>query len=337
LLQEEEQVYTTIGGQISIGGSIENNNQIAKYTTELGNGMPLRKWMQRVAYDAYNADPMGLVYVEHDDEKPSVTYKCIKSIQDYHNHGRELEYVCFKIENEDRRSYGFGGIMLELQSTCKYFRFVDEAQDVIVLYENDKATIVDNEYVKPLANRFGRVPGFIIGDITDFTDSNNFMSRLFPVIELADCFLKDRSVEQLQKNYHGFAKAIEPFLQCGTCQGHGVKGGLPCPDCSTPGSDIGSGFKRRTKVGDVSRFNLEMLKDINFDFHKIFGYVTPDIASMEWQSKALYALEALMYRTHWGSVTPAKVEFSGTQQVSDTATKVIEDKQPCCFAFKYLF
>jgi hypothetical protein len=49
---------------------------------------------------------------------------------------------------------------------------------------------------------------------------------------------------------------------------------------------------------------------------------------MEYQNKALYALEALMYRTHWGSVTPAKVEFNGSQNVADTATKVVSDNQP---------
>lgn len=324
LLQEEEQVYTTVGGQISIGGSKTHNDNIGKYTGELGNDMPLRKWMQRVGYDAYNADPMGLFYVENDDEKPMITYKCITSIQDYDNDGRKLEYVCFKIGSKDYTQYNISGVTLEMQSKSQYFRFVDEVQDIVVKYDNGKAILEGEE----MPNRFGRVPGFILGDIVDFTNHDNFMSRLFPIIELADCFLRDRSIEHLQKIYHGFAKAIEPFLQCGTCQGEGVKGGIPCPECTTPGADIGSGYKRRTKVSDVSRFPLEMLKDINFDFNKIFGYVTPPIDSMEQQQRSLYALEALMYRTHWGSVTPAKVEFSGTQQVSDTATKVIEDKQP---------
>jgi hypothetical protein len=323
LLQEEEQVYTTVGGQITIGAPVSNNESIGRFTTELGNKMPLRKWMQRVGYDAYNADPMGLLYVEHDGIKPTVSYKCIKSIHDYDNYGRELNYVCFKIDHKDYKQYNIAGIDLQMQAKAQHYRFVDDVQDIVVRYDNGNCIEVDS-YV----NVFGRVPGFIISDIVDFTNQNRFLSRLFPIIELADCFLKDRSVEQLQKNYHGFAKAIEPFLQCGTCMGEGVKGGIPCPDCSTPGSDTGSGYKRRTRISDVSRFPLAMLSEVNFDFRKIFGYVTPDIASMEYQNKALYALEALMYRTHWGSVTPAKVEFNGGQNVSDTATKVISDNQP---------
>jgi hypothetical protein len=323
LLQEEEQVFTTVGGQITIGSPVTTNEDVSRYTVELGNHMPLRKWMQRVGYDAYNADPMGLLFIEHDGETPMVTYKCIKSIHDYHNEGRHLDYVCFRIDERDYNQYSIGGITFEMQSKNTYYRFIDESQDTVVLYDNGQAIQVNT-----VPNVFGRVPGFIISDIVDFTNHNRFMSRLYPIIELADCFLKDRSVEQLQKNYHGFAKAVEPFLQCNTCQGEGNKGGIACPDCSTPGASVGSGFKRQTKVSDVSRFPLEMLKEISFDFKKIFGYVTPDIASMEYQNKALYALEALMYRTHWGSVTPAKAEFNGTQQIADTATKVLQDTQP---------
>lgn len=327
LLQEEEQVYTTIGGGITIGGLPETPD-IGKYTSNAANGMPLRKWMQRVAYDAYNADNMGILFVEHDGIKTTVTYKCITGIQDYDNRGRELKYVCFKIGKDEYKEYNFGGLMIDLQTECQYFRWVDEDQDIIVKYENGTAILVDNEYVQPLGNVFGRVPGFIISDIVDFTDSNKFMPRLYPIIELADCFLKDRSIAELQKAYHGFAKAVEPFLQCDTCHGDGVSGGLPCPKCTQPGQEVGSGYKTKTKVSDVSRFPIEMLKDVNFDFRKIFGYVTPDISSMEYQNKALFALEALMYRTHWGSVSPAKIEFNGTQDVADTATKIIEDKQP---------
>lgn len=323
LLQEEEQVFTTVGGQITIGAPVSKDEDIARYTVDLGNKMPLRKWMQRVGYDAYNADPMGLLFVEHDGQKPMVTYKCIKSIQDYKNNGRHLEYVCFKIDKHDYRSYNIGGVMMDMQSTAQYFRFIDDVQDTVVKYDNGQAIEVNT-----VPNVFGQVSGFIISDIVDFTNHNRFMSRLYPIIELADCFLKDRSVEQLQKNYHGFAKAVEPFLQCGTCRGEGVKGGLPCPDCSTPGMDIGTGYKRKTKVSDVSRFPLEMLKEINFDFHKIFGYVTPDIASMEYQNKALTALEAVMYRTHWGSNSPVNVDFNGTQNIQETATKTLTDTQP---------
>jgi hypothetical protein len=323
LLQEEEQVFTTVGGQITIGAPISDNDDISKYTVNLGNNMPLRKWMQRVGYDAYNADPMGLFFVEHDGNKPMVTYKCIKSIQDYKNNGRTLEYVCFKIDRHDYPSYSIGGVMLEMQSTSQFFRFVDEVQDIVVRYDNGQAFEIN---IFP--NAFKVVPAFIISDVVDFTNHNRFMSRLYPIIELADCFLKDRSIEQLQKNYHGFAKAVEPFLQCSTCAGEGVKGGLPCPDCTTGGADIGTGFKRRTKISDVSRFPIDMLKEVSFDFRKIFGYVTPDIASMEYQNKALMALEALMYRTHWGSNTPAKVDFNGTQNLQETATKTLTDTQP---------
>lgn len=323
LLQEEEQVFTTVGGQISIGTPVSKDEDITKYTVNLGNKMPLRKWMQRIGYDAYNADPMGLFFIEHDGKVPMITYKCIKSIHDYKNDGRDLEYVCFTIDEKQYTQFNIGGAYFEAHQQAQFYRFVDEVQDTVVRYDNGQAIVVNT-----LPNKFGRVPAFIISDVVDFTNHNKFMTRLYPIIELADCFLKDRSVEQLQKNYHGFAKAVEPFLQCGTCAGEGVKGGLPCPDCTTPGADIGTGFKRKTKISDVSRFPLDLLKEVNFDFKKIFGYVTPDIDSMEYQNKALYALEALMYRTHWGSVTPAKAEFNGTEQVADTATKVLQDTQP---------
>lgn len=320
LLQEEQQVYTTVGGSVTIGGA--PSADVGKYTAGL------RKWMQKTGYNAYNADPMGLFFVEHDGAQHTVVYKCISSVWDYKNIGRQLEYVCFAIDKNEYAAYSFSSVMMEASGDGKYYRWVDSEQDVVVKYENERATIVDNNSVKPIVNKFGRVPGFIISDIPDFTNGDKFLSRIYPIIELADCFLKDRSIEELQKAYHGFAKAVEPFLQCSICAGEGNLGGKPCPSCTPAGADRGTGYKLRTKVADVSRFPLSMLQDVNFDFRKIFGYVTPDIDSMEWQNKALYALEALMYRTHWGSVTPAKAEFNGTQDIVDTATKVLEDKQP---------
>lgn len=329
LLREEQQVFTTKGGSISYTNSKRKEKVIIDAMSKYGDGIGLRKWVETYAKPAFDTDPMGLIFMEHNDGEPYPTYKRVTSIHDYISEGRELEYVCFYIPQHEIKHYGINN---KGNEGCKYYRFVDEDYDRIVYVQNDVAILapMNEGYSAELPNMWDDVPAIIISDMVQYYDTGRYESRIQVLSELGDCFLRDRSIRDLQKLYHGFAKAVEPLLRCSTCEGEGLLQGMPCPDCSQPGHDKGSGYKTRTRISDVSRFPIEILNEAGgFDFKKLFGYVTPDIASWQQQNSDLSALEQLMYITHYGTMSNATVQgYNGTQSTTETATKTLMDTLP---------
>jgi hypothetical protein len=329
LLREEGQVFTTKGGSISYTNSKRKEKVIIDAMSNYGDGIGLRKWVETYAKPAFDTDPMGLIFMEHNDGEPYPTYKRVTSIHDYISEGRELEYVCFYIPASEIKQYGINN---KGNEGCKYYRFVDEEYDRIVYVQNDVAILapMNEGYNAELPNMWDDVPAIIISDMVQYYDTGRYESRIQVLSELGDCFLRDRSIRDLQKLYHGFAKAVEPLLRCSTCEGEGLLQGMPCPDCSQAGHDKGSGYKTRTRISDVSRFPIEILNEAGgFDFRKLFGYVTPDIASWQQQNSDLSALEQLMYITHYGTMSNATVQgYNGTQSTTETATKTLMDTLP---------
>lgn len=280
------------------------------------------------------------------------TYKCSQDIWEYQCNGRSLDYVCFALTQEELIMYGIQEeattVYPNTQNGSKppinkqYFRWVDGMQDVIVKLETSATFTTDttapqvniltlNGAENPIKGLWNnKVPGFIVSDLIRFTDPATFNTPLWSVIELADAFLYDRSINLLTKKYHGFPKAVEPLLRCSTCGGDGMKDGHACPTCTIPGNDRGSGYKTETKVGDVSKFPADILgKDNapNFDFRKIFGYVTPDIDGINMQIDGLRSLEELMFITYWTKNNNQISGFNGKQDVKETATQVLTDLQ----------
>jgi len=329
LLREEGQVFTTKGGSISYTNSKRKEKVIIDAMSKYGDGIGLRKWVETYAKPAFDTDPMGLIFMEHNDGEPYPTYKRVTSIHDYISEGRELEYVCFYIPQSEVKQYGINN---KGNEGCKYYRFVDEDYDRLVYVQNDVAILapMNEGYSAELPNMWDDVPAIIISDMVQYFDTGRYESRIQVLSELGDCFLRDRSIRDLQKLYHGFAKAVEPLLRCSTCEGEGLLQGMPCPDCSQAGHDKGSGYKTRTRISDVSRFPIEILNEAGgFDFNKLFGYVTPDIASWQQQNSDLSALEQLMYITHYGTMSNATVQgYNGTQSTTETATKTLMDTLP---------
>lgn len=330
LLKEEKQVFTTRGGSARFNLSEKQEEEFNALLANIRYGMPLRKWTERIAWVASNVDPMGVVFMEVEQMKGKTspkcypTYKSTENIHDYLPVGRDLEYICFKITPDEYKTYGIptepGNTPMGVAS--KYYRWVDESQDVIVMSSGD-GYIQATGLTQParIVNTWGRVPGFILSDLMSFDDPQKFLSRLDEVIELAECYLNDRADRNLQKKFHGFAKAVEPLLKCSSCK-EGHKRGVECPDCK------GTGYKLITKVADVAKFPLEILKDVSsFDFKKIFGYVTPPIETWDKQDSSLSDLDALTYYTYWGVVNMKMMGFNG-KNLDETATKTLSDLQP---------
>ncbi|MBK7885484.1 MAG: hypothetical protein IPJ81_18090 [Chitinophagaceae bacterium] len=298
LLQQEDMVFSARGGSSYFNLPGEQEKQMNVLLDDVKFGLSLRKWMRNFALPAYRCDPMGIIFMEVEqaymnesgqinEPKAYPTYKSIHSIYDYLPKGRKLEYICFKLTIADAIAFQVTDekfIGRKKSDASEYYRFVDDAKDLIVKYSEGKVSLVTNIKQKnPIANFWKRTPGFIISDLMLFNDPTCFTSPVNTVVELADCFLQDRSVRDLQKKYHGFAKAVEPLLTCATCGGNKSFGGHPCKDCTPPGGGEPTGYKLKTKVSDVARFPLDVFAESSFDFNKIFGYVTPDIQG--WENK----------------------------------------------------
>lgn len=346
LLQMEEMVFSARGGSSYFRlPTDEQETQMNALLSNVRFGISLRKWIKNFAIKAYRTDPMGIVFMEVEQQRITAdgtlippnaypTYKSIACIYDYKPNGRRLEYVCFQLTKSEAVYFGITDPDLEgLLNDAKtnYYRLVDDAKDIIVKKEESTVRLATNiTHKNPVANTWKRTPGFIISDLMLYTDTNKFLSPLNLVVELADCFLQDRSIRDLQKKYHGFAKAVEPLLSCPTCEGTGYVSSNACPDCAIKGADKGSGYKLKTKVSDVAKFPLEILENSGFDFRKIFGYVTPDIESWNKQDNSLNDLEELIELTYWGTlrVKKTKQNATNTDGQPKTATEIDSNEQP---------
>lgn len=341
-LQEEEQIFTARGGSSHFQLSDDQEAIMNGLLEDVRFGINLRQWVKTFGLQAYRNDPMGLIFMEVEElfESDGVqiptpkcypTYKSIKGIYDYLPNGRKLEHVCFQlsvsqliefgINDKDFTMYPENGRVAPRDKQTPYYRFVDDEKDMIVKHDNEKVFLVANTTQKnPIRNAWTRVPAFLASDLINFIEPECFGSPLQFLVELCDSFLTDRSVRDLQKKYHGFAKAVEPLLKCSTCGGEGQAKGSACPDCTPAGANRGTGYKLRTKVSEVSKFPLEILETVaQFDFKKIFGYVTPDIDSWKQQDATLDQLEQLIYYTYWG--VGKATQIAGAQAPGKTGDK----------------
>ncbi len=340
LLQQEDMVFTARGGSSYFNLPDNQEKQMNMLLSDVRFGMSLRKWMRNFALHAYRSDPMGIIFMEVDqvyvdesgqlrEPKTYPTYKSIYSIYDYLPNGRQLEYVCFKLTVGEAIRFGIKDDKLngrKKEEVSEYYRFIDDAKDLIVKYSEGKVSLATNiEQKNPIPNQWKRVPGFIISDLILFNDPSCFVSPVSTVVELANCFLQDRSVRDLQKKYHGYAKAVEPLLTCSTCSGNKSVNGQPCTDCTPPGGEP-TGYKLRTKVSDVARFPLDIFNESSFDFKKVFGYVTPDIQGWEKQDASLEDLEELMEMTYWGTIRMKRPKPGISNDM--TATEVNSNDAP---------
>jgi hypothetical protein len=343
LLQQEDMVFTAKGGSANYNLPDEQERQMTVILDDVSFGLSLRKWIRNFALPAYRSDPMGIVFMELESvitgmevgitARAYPTYKSIFCIYDYLPNGRKLEYVCFQLTVAEAREFGIQDEELKDQADpsqkTKFFRFVDDAKDLIVKQKEGRVELVTAITQRnPLPNEWNRTPAFMMSDLMLFYEPQCFVSPLHLVVELADCFLYDRSVRDLQKKFHGFSKAVEPLLTCSNCSGAKYIDGNPCPSCTPPGGEP-TGYKLKTKVSDVARFPLSVFEDSSFDFQRIFGYVTPDIKGWEKQDMSLADLEVLIKSTYWGTATETKTSGPSTSQnQEETATKTDVNQRP---------
>lgn len=335
LTQKEGMVFSSRGGSLLFSGidskkQSDLNDRISKVRI----GISLRSWIKEFANKAYEVDPMGLIFIEKDEEgNPYPTYKSIKSVYDYSGSGRSLDYVCFQLTNNEAYKFDIPDEQLEKlshstskTSPSKYFRFVDETNDYIFKKDNNEVTLVElkeDGTSMTIEHQFGSCPSFIVSDIPNFTNNSQYISKFDNIIELAECYQQDRSIRDLTKKFHGFPKLVQPIVKCGKCV-EGYIGNTVCPDCS------GTGRKKISNISDTIDIPLEMLSEnTSLDIKKIFVYITPPIETWNKQDNSLSDLENLISDVFWG--TDNRKFTQGTTLKSDnqeTATKTMTNLQP---------
>lgn len=331
LLQREDMVFTAQGGaSFYTGLDPAQTVTFDAYLDKIRFGMTVRTWVKEFALKAYRSDPASVIFMEMDSqENVYPTYKSIFGIYDYLPNGRTLEYIVFKLTVKDCINYGikddFGTNNTSTYVT-NYFRFVDDAGDRIYKWSNSTLTLVEGQ-VFPIAGE--KVPGFIVSDLIDFDNTQQFCSPLGYCVELADCYFRDRSVRDLSKKYTGFPKSVEPLLTCSLCIGTGMLSGKACPSCTPVGADRGTGYKLITKVADVARFPLNALKE-GFDVRKVYAYISPPVETWNKQDTSLADYENQIRDVYWGSYSRQSTTGPtvGETGLEETATKTLADLQP---------
>lgn len=338
LLQREEMVFTAKGGASMYGGLDEGQAAILDSKLDrIRFNMSIRKWVKEFALQAYRTDPMGVLFVEADATANSYpTYKSTDCIYDYQTTGRKLEYIAFRLQPAEAKQFlsdagldtSDENLNIRAKYTTVYFRYVDDARDLIIKSQTATISIL-HEIPLP----FDATPGLIVSDIIDFTNPVNFLSPVHKTVELADTYLTDRSIRDLSKKYSGFPKGYEPILSCTRCTGTGFVSGQACPECTPTGATKGLGIKLRTKVADIARFPLPAAGQPNNtpDPSKFFGYITPSIETWDKQDTSLNDIESAMNDTYWG--TGSKQSTTGPTTTDkhafkETATKTLADLQP---------
>ena len=335
LFQREEMVFHAHGGATYFEGlDDDQTQQLNAKLNSIRFGQSIKEWIHQFALQAYRSDPMGVIFIEIDqNDNIYPTYKCINTVWDYQSTGRQLEYVCFQLNKSEALSFGITDKDIEGSTGDKktnYFRFCDDSQDTIFKISDGKVYLANINGNNPIKNQFEKLPAFVVSDLISYNNSQLFISPIDAVIELAEMYCGDRTVRDLTKKFCAFPKSIEPLLDCGSCQGTGFISSSPCPDCTPPGADRGTGKKLRTNVGDVARFSLDVLKD-GFSIDRIYGYVTVPIAILDKQDRSLNDIENMAVSVYWGtdlrSNTTQGPDINATN-IEETATKTLANLQP---------
>lgn len=287
VLRPRDKIFSAKGGSVYYNASAGQDETLKDYMSNIVYGYNIKKWLQTFWMPACDYDPMGLIFIEVDQQGRSYpTYKSVKDIFDYKLNGRHLEYVIF---NKDPRIDA--AILAGKGTAASLYRVVDDVSDRIVSLKDGSIVDVPDQ---TFLNYFLKVPAIIISDIYD-PAKGMFISPEDDIIELADQFLTQGSVKNIFKNYFGFPRAWEYQSACPDCLGTTQLAGRDCPHCKA------TGLKQRTDPSETVYLPVPQSRDQHVLAPNVMGYISPDIAGWTKMDDELELLEDLMYQTMWGS------------------------------------
>lgn len=326
-----DKVYSAKGGSVYYNLGEDASNRLKDYLSNLAEGYTIKQWLETFYMPATGYDPMGLIMMEMDAAgNPYPTYKSILDIFEYLPRNRNVEYIIFKLDPEginlpvksdpDRPVPQGDGDARLIQavkegdgSAAELYRVVDDMFDRIVKVKDGVLIDVGDTY----PNYWGKVPASIISNIYDPVLSM-FISTEDAIIELADQFLREGSVKNIIKNYHGFPRAWEYQSACPQCKGTKVLNGRPCDYCK------GSGIKSQSFPEETIRIPVPQSTDQPKLAPDLGGYITPPIDGINLYTDELELLEDIIFETKWGTHQADDTK----KGASETATGKFIDVQP---------
>lgn len=260
----------------------------------IGEGLSMPGWMQQIWGDKIHYDFNGVMMVElpkvssGTKSQPYLVFKSIHDIHDYDVDGMNLGYLILKTDEEYGVDDGEG---------IEYFRVIDEKRDLIARKEKNEITILDSELAPIIQNIWGYVPACVLSSQRDAqTDARQ--SFIWEAIGTADDYLLDSSIHNISKKKHGFPQKWSYDVPCKMCNGESrfpiygdyadgvrpITGYAPCAHCVN-GSINPSPSKAVIKP---------MPDAANPDIGDPFGWVTPDIESIRFQTEEMERLELII-------------------------------------------
>lgn len=317
-----DKIFSARGGSTYYNLTEQLDKRAMSIALNIRDGYSVKKWIECYWLVHAKDDPAGLIFIEIGDgnEYPVgqayPTYKAITDIYDYPPpKGAALDYVVFNIPDKKKKNFG-------VDQDGKLFRFVDDANDYLVLKNNDSITILSG---LTIPNYFQKVPAMLNSDVVSGADECFRLSLFDEVIELANNYLLTGSIKVTHQFMHGFPKYWEYADDCRKCNGTGLFEANECPTCK------GSGKSAMVKVSDIKLLTPPAGKDDPVIAPNVAGYVEPSRIYYEISTNELAVLEDAMNFTLWGVIdkkratTPAGDSTGGTTK---TATEILDDHQP---------
>jgi hypothetical protein len=293
------------GGKVFLTNEA-NQKRLREMCLDVYKGKSLQDWVETYWLPRYKDDPMGLIFMEVDEQAPDGVYPTYKSSREVHEalvSGRRLEWVFFKTAEP------------------QVFRLVDDEKDVMVKLDGDgddrTVRILQGKDYPRFINWFDQVPAILVSDIPKDGREGQFTSPIWDEMELADQYLRDGSIANVYRFRNGFPRTWKYPEVCGNCKGQKVLDGKTCGSCN------GSGIKLASEPGDTTVYawptkDEPEIKDKG-------GFISPDLDYLKYADESQELLEELIMRTHWGTYMQRPGEKKGD---ADTAEKVRNDAQP---------
>ena len=304
-----DKIFTAKGGSVTYNLSESQIEILKDVVSSVSDNMSIKTFLKKKVKIKYLIDPNGFVMVDVDEDGGLTTN--IYNSHDvlwYDNKGNEVQAIIFNPymneEDEDDKK--------------KYYRVIDEKTDSIYI-EDGGNIYLDEESI--LDNFFGYVPAYILGDESD-PNSELFLSLVHSIIEDANEYLRDTSVNTVHKLTQGYAKYWQYPEACNTCGGSGVIKTkvedtieeVVCYSCE------GSKVKSHKDASDLMLIDIpqEGEQKITPD---VGGYINPSIEVADMYDKCIKDNRMYMFQALWGTV------FT-TQGENETATSHLLNAQP---------
>ena len=307
-----DNVYSAAGGSKHFE-QIQSKVVLKSFLQAISNirdNKSLSKWLEINWMKRYHTDPNGVIFKEYSttDDNTSCwpTYKGIHAIRTYKSAGHSLEVILFEPIDYKKT---------EESDPVKVWRLVDDITDWRIRQDGETYTIITSEQDFPFTtfeHPFGKVPGIVNSDIMDI-DENVRISPLFPIIALSKEYASDQSFLSIYKPQKGSPKHWRYRAACQTCKGAKKIGETECKSCD------GKGWQKSSDVTDMITLQTPNTKD-SPDITPPFGYVSPDIETVDMFVSEQTRLNDISHRTMWGVA-----DVSIPQK---TATGVMMDLQP---------